>query len=192
MVESILNIDEYNYYNVEKLCQELEPVLESEKNADRPFNLLTRVINDDRPFHPLRLWDVCHQYLDKRIYRSKGFFWLASRDHQSLLWNQAAGGISLEIIGTWRVAIVEDENNGLLEEELKLLRKRLKNEQGRFGDRCCDLTIIGDKEQAIQFSEKLKSCFLTDDEIIQWKNGHKFKDPWPKNIVRINDSLAQK
>ena len=36
------------------------------------------VIKDDRPFHPRRLWDVCHNYLDKEIYRSKGFFWLAS------------------------------------------------------------------------------------------------------------------
>lgn len=186
-IESLFEINEYNYYNVERLFKELQPVLDLEENNDRPYNLATRVIKDDRPFHPQRLWDVCHQFLDKRIYRSKGFFWLASRDNQSLLWNQSAGSISLEILGTWRAAILKDKQHGLLDEEVKLLRQKLSNELGRFGDRCCDLTIIGDKQQVDQFSEKIRSCFLTEKEIQQWQNGDKFKDPWPKNIVRVKN-----
>ena len=186
-IESIFEIKEYNYDNVKILFDELQPILEAEENTDRPYNIETRVIKDDRPFHPERLWDVCHKYLDKRIYRSKGFFWLASRREHSLLWNQASGGINLELMGTWLVAIFENKNNGLLEEEMKLLEERLENESGRFGDRCCDLTVIGDKDQVNQFTEKLKSCFLTDNEIKQWKNGIEFKDPWPKKIVKLNN-----
>ncbi|MDA9668977.1 GTP-binding protein [bacterium] len=186
-VESIFEIKEYNYDNVKILFDELQTILETEENTDRPYNIETRVIKDDRPFHPERLWDVCHKYLDKRIYRSKGFFWLASRGEHSLLWNQASGGINLELMGTWLAAIFENKNNGLLEEEMKLLEERLANEKGQFGDRCCDLTVIGDKDQVNQFTEKLKSCFLTDNEIKQWKNGIKFKDPWPKKIVKLNN-----
>ena len=59
--------------------------------------------------------------------------------------------------------------------------------QDDFGDRCCDLTVIGDKDQVNQFTEKLKSCFLTDNEIKKWKNGIEFKDPWPKKIVKLNN-----
>ena len=186
-IESIFKIKEYNYDNVKILFDELQPILEAEENTDRPYNIETRVIKDDRPFHPERLWDVCHKYLDKRIYRSKGFFWLASRREHSLLWNQASGGINLELMGTWLAAIFENKNNGLLEEEMKLLKERLANETGRFGDRCCDLTVIGDKDQVNQFTEKLKSCFLTENEIKRWKNGDKFKDPWPKKIVKLNN-----
>ena len=186
-IESIFEIKEYNYDNVKILFDELQPILEAEENTDRPYNIETRVIKDDRPFHPERLWDICHKYLDKRIYRSKGFFWLASRKEHSLLWNQASGGINLELMGTWLVAIFENKNNGLLEEEMKLLEERLANETGRFGDRCCDLTVIGDKDQVNQFTEKLKSCFLTENEIKKWKNGIKFKDPWPKKIVKLNN-----
>ena len=186
-IESIFEIKEYNYDNVKILFDELQPILEAEENTDRPYNIETRVIKDDRPFHPERLWDVCHKYLDKRIYRSKGFFWLASRREHSLLWNQASGGINLELMGTWLAAIFENKNNGLLEEEMKLLEERLANETGRFGDRCCDLTVIGDKDQVNQFTEKLKSCFLTDNEIKHWKNGIEFKDPWPKKIVKLNN-----
>ena len=184
-IESLLEIKDYNYFSVEKLFKELQPILELEENTERPYRLKTDIIKDDRPFHPQRLWDVCHKFLDKRIFRSKGFFWLASRDTQSLLWNQTAGEINLEIVGTWRIAIVEDKNNGLLQEEINLLKEKIEKNKGRFGDRCCDLTVIGDKKQVTQFTEKLKTCFLSENEIKKWQEGFRFDDPWPKNIVRI-------
>ena len=184
-IESLFELEEYNYSNVSQLIKELKPILELEKESNRPYDLATRVIKDDRPFHPERLWNTCHDYLDKRIYRSKGFFWLSSRDRHSLLWNQAGGAINLELIGSWKSGIIEDQNNGLLEEEIKLLREKIKDESGRFGDRHCDLTVIGDKGQIDQFTNKLKSCFLSEYEIKLWESGHKFKDPWPRNLIKI-------
>ena len=160
-------------------------LLDTEKNNDRPYDLATRVINDDRPFHPQRLWNVCHSHLDKRIYRSKGFFWLASRDKHSLLWNQAAGGINLELIGSWRSGIVEDPDHGLSEMEIETLKAALKSESGRFGDRHCDITIIGESNQVDVFSEALESCFLNEKEIELWKSGFTFDDPWPKKLVKL-------
>ena len=186
-IESLFEIDEYNYSNVEQLFQELEHILDSEQQLNKPYDLVSSVIRDDRPFHPQRFWDVCQKYLDKRIYRSKGFFWLASRNKHSLLWNQAGGGISLELIGIWRSAVAEDKNHGLLETEIQSLKEKLKEEPGQFGDRRCDLTVIGNKEQIDKFTVKLKSCFLTDDEIKLYNNGHIFKDPWPKNIFKIRN-----
>ena len=186
-LESLLDLEEYDYFRVAQLIEELKPVLESEEKADKPYNIATRVIKDDRPFHPKRLWDMCHTYLDKRIYRSKGFFWLASRNKYSLLWNQVAGGINLELIGTWRSGILEDNNNGLLEIEMKQLKGLIAKESGRFGDRHCDLTIIGDESQIDKFTDALKSCFLNDEEIALWANGYEFDDPWPKKIAKITN-----
>ncbi len=184
-LESLFEIEDYNFYNVEQLSKELQPLIEAEENEDRPYNLATRVINDDRPFHPQRLWDVCHQFLDKRIYRSKGFFWLASRNKLSLLWNQSAGGINLEMIGSWRSSIVEDENHGISEYEIQQLKEQLANETGRFGDRRCDLTVIGDEAHVDRFTDALKSCFLTDEEIKHYREGGEFTDPWPKRVVKM-------
>lgn len=186
-IESLFELPAYDYFKVAQLVDELKPVLAAEEKADKPYDLATRVIEDDRPFHPKRLWDVCHQYLDKRIYRSKGFFWLASRSKHSLLWNQAAGSISLELIGSWWSGIVEDEDNGLLEIEINQLKERLEKESSRFGDRHCDLTVIGDKTQVDRFTNALTSCFLTEEEIQLWKQDHEFEDPWPKNIVRLKN-----
>ena len=184
-IEYLLDSDFYDYDKVNGLIEELKPILEFESQVEKPYNLATRVIKDDRPFHPKRLWDVCHQYLDQRIYRSKGFFWLASRKKDSLLWNQAAAGINLELIGIWLSWIIEDDNGNLLDSEIKLIKEKLSKESGRFGDRHCELTVIGDKTQVDKFTDALKSCFLNDKEIALWKNDYIFEDPWPKNIVKI-------
>jgi len=186
-IQSLLELPEYGYFNVEQLIGELKPALEVEAESDRPYDLTSRVIKDDRPFHPQRLWDVCHEHLDQRVYRSKGFFWLASRDKHALLWNQAAGGISLEIIGSWRASIVEDENHGITEMEITMLKEMLEKEQGQFGDRHCDLTVIGDKDGVDRFTEALTTCFLSEEEIELWREGHVFEDPWPQKVARISD-----
>lgn len=184
-IDSLFDLPEYDYFKVAQLVKELTPVLDAEAQGDRPYDLATRVIKDDRPFHPQRLWDACHQYLDQRIYRSKGFFWLASRDKVSLLWNQAAGSISLELIGSWRAGIVEDKDHGISEFEIQQLKELLANEPGRFGDRHCDLTVIGDQAHVDRFTDALISCFLTEEEIQLWEDGHEFDDPWPKRIVKM-------
>ncbi len=184
-IESLFEIEGYNYFKVAQLVKELQPILQAEEHSDKPYNLETSVIKDERPFHPERLWNLCHQHLDKKIYRSKGFFWLASRDKHSMLWNQAGGGINLEIIGSWRSGIVESEDHGLSDLEINLLKEQLKKQAGRFGDRHCDLTVIGDKEKVHQFTAQLSACFLTETEIELWSNGYEFKDPWPKNIVKV-------
>ena len=184
-IDALFELSEYNYFQVAQLIEELKSVLEAQENEDRPYDLATRVIKDERPFHPQRLWDACHNHLDQGIYRSKGFFWLSSRNKFSLLWNQAAGSISLELIGSWRAGVIEDENHGLLEFEIELLKEQLTKEKGRFGDRRCDLTVIGDESKVDRFTDALNSCFLTEEEIKLWENGYEFPDPWPKKLVRL-------
>ncbi|MBN2866142.1 MAG: GTP-binding protein [Thiotrichales bacterium] len=189
-IESLFALPEYDYFKVAQLVKELKPLLASETQHQQPYNLVTRVIQDDRPFHPQRLWTVCRQYLGDKVYRSKGFFWLASRGGHALLWNQAAGDINLEINGTWRSSVIEDPNNGLTQIEIEDLKQKVAQYSGRFGDRHCDLTVIGDKTQVDEFTNALKSCFLTDAEIQQWFAGQPFEDPWPKNIMIVKHSKS--
>ena len=182
-LEDLQAMPEYDYHRVQPLIEELSPSFESESTDDRPYDLATRIIKDDRPFHPQRLWDTCTQHLGQQIYRSKGFFYLCSRDNVSLLWNQAAAGINLELVSFWRTAILEDTENNLDEMEREGLREQLANMPGRFGDRHCHITVIGDKNQVDQFTESLMQCFLTEDEIVRWQAGEEFPDPWPENYV---------
>nr|QTX14868.1 hypothetical protein [Klebsiella pneumoniae] len=43
-------------------------------NPTKKYDISWRVIEDDRPFHPQRLWDTCHRFMGSVVYRSKGFF----------------------------------------------------------------------------------------------------------------------
>ena len=182
-LEDLQAMPEYDYHRVEPLIEELSDEVDTEAGDERPYDLATRIIKDDRPFHPQRLWDTCTQHLGQSIYRSKGFFYLCTRDEVSLLWNQAAAGINLELVGYWRAGILENESINLDEAEREGLRRRLANEPGRFGDRECHLTVIGDRSQVDQFAESLMDCFLTEDEIERWRSGEDFPDPWPKDYV---------
>ncbi|MEM6980228.1 MAG: cobalamin biosynthesis protein CobW, partial [Planctomycetota bacterium] len=78
----------------------------------------------------------------------------------------------------------EDEDNGLDDVELEGLRQRLATETGRFGDRRCHLTVIGEKSQIDRFTDLLNKCFLTSDEIDHWQSGGTFDDPWPTELVQ--------
>ena len=123
-IDEILSLPGYNFHRIARLVDELKPVLESESLDERPYDLATGVVKDDRPFHPQRLWVTCNEYLGEKIYRSKDFFWFPTRDKISLLWNQAAGNINLEFVGYWRSGVLEEKDNGLLEMERELHRRR--------------------------------------------------------------------
>ena len=143
------------------------------------------VISDPRPFHPQRLWDVYNHYLGEGIYRSKGFFWLPTRDRYQLLWNQTAGSVGLGIVNYWKVAALEDESLNLLPEEREEIRRGLNAFSPDFGDRHCHLTVIGDRDGLETFASALQACLCSPEEVAQWKAGHVFDDPWPKATTRV-------
>jgi len=184
----ILALPDYNFQLVNQLMAELEEVLALEALTEDEvghFELQTRVIDERRPFHPQRLWDTYQQHLGSGIHRSKGFFWLPSRDDLALLWNQAAGSISLEFISYWKAGVLSHADNGLSREERQQLMAQLEGQCSKFGDRHCKLTVIGQAPELDHFVEALRRCFCTDTEIEHWQNGGYFSDPWPTQVVKI-------
>ena len=49
--------------------------------------------------------------------------------------------------------------------------------------RHCHLTVIGDESEVDEFTESIRGCFLTEEEIVRWRAGETFPDPWPANYV---------
>ena len=151
----------------------------SSMESPEDYRIDSFVIADPRPFHPQRLWDVYNHYLGAGIYRSKGFFWLPTRDQYQLLWNQTAGSVGLTILNYWKVAALTDVSLNLLPEERAHLLAKLRGQSADFGDRHCHLTVIGDRDGLTTFESALRDCLCTPEEIAQWKAGHEFDDPWP-------------
>lgn len=188
-LETVLAMPPYDHQRVATLGAELADwdrkhgTTSMQSAAD--YSIDSLVISDPRPFHPQRLWDVYTHYLGEGIYRSKGFFWLPSRDHLQLLWNQAAGSVGLEIVNYWKIATLEDKSLNLSPEERKEMRRRLQDTSPEFGDRHCRLTVIGDRDGLHTFADALRDCLCTDQEVAQWKAGHEFADPWPRATTHL-------
>lgn len=181
-LEDLLAMAEYDFHRVLRLIDELEPELD----AGGAYDIESRVIEDDRPFHPQRLWDTCHRFLGTGIHRSKGFFWLPGRDDLALLWNQAAGSINLDVVSFWKAGVLAHGDSGLTAEERALLHQQMLQQwPGRFGDRRSRLTVIGQKGEVDGFVAALKTCFLTEAEIHRWETGGTFPDPWPVRMAKV-------
>lgn len=183
-LDDVLAMPDYDFQRVATLIEELEAAIEHPSDH-QPYDIESRVIQDDRPFHPQRLWDTYQQHLGEGIHRSKGFFWLPGRDDLALLWNQASGSISLEFISYWKAGVLAHENNHLNDEERRILQQQLEAMPGRFGDRRCSLTVIGQRHQLDDFCRALRRCFLTEEEIDWWQDGGEFPDPWPQRVGRL-------
>lgn len=139
------------------------------------------VIRDPRPLHPQRFFDLYRERLGIGLFRSKGFIWFASRPGQVLLWNQAGGAMGLEFLATWRTHVLDNDTR-LLAEEKAHLRQQLDTLHPLFGDRSCELTLIGHERDLDIFGSELMDCFCTAEEIQHWQDGGTFPDPWPANL----------
>ena len=140
------------------------------------------VISDPRPLHPRRLWTLFRERLGLGIYRSKGFLWFPSRDRDVLLWNQAAASVELELSALWKAGLIHNPDGKLVREEIATLKEMLQGGHPIFGDRGCDLTVIGTAKDRAVFVRELHDCFCTADEITAWQQGVAFDDPWPKTL----------
>ncbi|MEM8556014.1 MAG: GTP-binding protein [Pseudomonadota bacterium] len=191
-LDQVLSMPPYNFGLVETLGAELTQWEADHASAPiaqpETYEIGSRVVRDPRPFHPQRLWDVYNQYLGIGIYRSKGFFWLPSRDNLVLLWNQTGGNVGLEILNYWKVSALEDDSLNLSDWERAGMREKLAGQHPDFGDRRCQLTVIGKEAELDVFVAALWECFCTEDEIAHWKSGGTFDDPWPKTVATLSSS----
>lgn len=188
-LEQILALPKYDFDRVATLGAELTEWEAEHGNTPmaqpESYEIGTRLLRDPRPFHPQRLWDVYNKFLGIGIYRSKGFFWLPTRDSLVLLWNQTGGNVGLEIVNYWKISTLEDESLNLSDWEREAMEAKLQGQHSDFGDRRCQMTVIGDNAELDDFVDALNTCFCTDEEIEAWKQGAGFEDPWPKTVATL-------
>ncbi len=188
-LETILSMPFYDYERINAFGKELAAWDAENKAAPmaqpETYKIGNRVLRDPRPFHPQRLYNVYTQALGIGIYRSKGFFWLPTRDNLMLLWNQTGGSVGLEIVNYWKISALEDDSLNLSAWEKDAMRAKLTQAHPDFGDRRCQLTVIGDELELDAFVEALQTCFCTDDETAAWQAGEDFADPWPKTVASL-------
>jgi G3E family GTPase len=122
-----------------------------------------------RPFHPARLWAFIHGGMGG-VLRSKGFFWLSTRQGLMGLWSQAGSSFAAENGGPWWA----DTERELWPEGERDLASILADfgDDPEVGDRRQEIVMIGRQEREGQWAAALNECLLREGE----KEG---EDPFP-------------
>lgn len=175
-LESILNTGLFDF---EKASHSAGWIHELEKPYHPPeteeYGLGSVVFRSRKPFHPTRFWNYISDQWPEGIIRSKGLFWLASRPNEALNWSQAGGSVRAEKAGVWWASVPKKEwviRGG----NLSYIQSRMDPD---WGDRINELVLIGQDLDSELLLKELESCLCTDPEILLYKTGVKFADPWP-------------
>ncbi len=133
-----------------------------------------------RPFHPARLWTLLHEAW-AGVLRSKGFFWLATRNDVAGSLSQAGGVCRHGPAGLWWAA----QDRGEWPQDDELLADIRAEWHGdlddrSIGDRRQELVLIGIGLDAAAWRAKFDACLLTDAEYALGEAGWvAFDDPFP-------------
>lgn len=116
------------------------------------------VYRERRPFHPQRFWDFIYDdEVWDGVVRSKGNFWIASKDQIAYQWSQAGGISDYRPAGVWQAAIPEEYRRGDEEES--------DDWHPYFGDRRQVLVFIGTDMDEAYLRQRLNACLMTATEL---------------------------
>ena len=115
-----------------------------------------------RPFHPQRFFDFLNrEWVNGRLLRSKGFFWLASKYQEAGSWSQAGGLMRHGLAGRWWRFVPKSQWPQDADERQAIIRQW----DEASGDCRQELVFIGQNIDFAQLHAELDDCLLSDAEM---------------------------
>ncbi|MBP6981904.1 GTP-binding protein [Candidatus Gracilibacteria bacterium] len=140
------------------------------------YGISSFIYRRNKPFHPERFLTLANTEW-KGVIRSKGLFWLASRNNVAGSWGQAGGSVRVDPAGSWLSALPKEQLDLYPEYQMELLEFK----DHPYQDRRQELVIITIKENKEEIETMLDTALLTDAEMLAgpeiWKDYH---DGFPK------------
>ena len=113
----------------------------------------------------------------KNVYRSKGFFWLATKMDVACYWSQAGRYTKYNPAGMWGAAVPKQH----WPDDDETRREILKSWEEPWGDRRQELVFIGKDMDKDRIETYLNACLLTDEEFkLDPESWEFFPDPFPE------------
>ncbi len=115
-----------------------------------------------RPFHPERFFAFLNrEWVNGRLLRSKGYFWLASKYQEAGSWSQAGGLMRHGYAGRWWRFVAKAQ----WPQDEEGLRTVMAKWQADVGDCRQELVFIGQHIDFALLHHELDDCLLTDVEL---------------------------
>ena len=175
-LEEVLHTNRFDLQKAQAGAGWMKELARAHEPETEAYGIASYVWRADRPFHPERL-DALLQSEWTGVLRSKGFFWLATRDAEVLGWSQAGNLGSLERAGFFWAAM-DAANWPTDEQEIAKIRA---DWHPQWGDRKQELVVIGlaDKMDREGLDARLQTALLTDLEMANPESWAAMNDPLP-------------
>jgi len=137
-----------------------------------------------RPFHPQRFFDfIDRPWVNGKLLRSKGFFWLASKHQDAGSWSQAGGLMRHGFAGRWWRFVPKSQ----WPQDEESVAAIMANWQLSTGDCRQELVFIGQNIDFNQMRAELDACLLTDEEMAAGVEGWRLLadpfGPWFEQVA---------
>lgn len=173
-LNEILNTHSFDFERASQSAGWIKELNSEHTPETEEYGISSIVYRAQRPFHPERLLKWFQSGWTKNVIRSKGLFWLASRNGYAISLSQAGSSVQLGFAGEWVAAMSKEQQTEIVLQYPKILEKW----DDLYGDRMTELVFIGIELNKEGLGNDLDQCLLTDIELNQdWSL---FKDEFPE------------
>ncbi|WP_313452581.1 zinc metallochaperone GTPase ZigA [Pseudomonas rhodesiae] len=161
-LDQILNTGRFDFERAAQAPGWLQELRGEHVPETEEYGIASTAYRAPRPFHPQRFYDfIDRPWVNGKLLRSKGFFWLASKHQDAGSWSQAGGLMRHGFAGRWWRFVPKNQ----WPQDEESVAAIMGNWQLSNGDCRQELVFIGQHIDFAQLRAELDACLLTDAEM---------------------------
>ena len=175
-LKKILNTGRFNFEKAAEAPGWLQVLRGEHVPETEEYGIASAVYRARRPFHPQRFFSfIDRPWVNGKLLRSKGFFWLASKYKDAGSWSQAGGLMRHGFAGRWWRFVPKDQ----WPQEEENTAGIMAHWTAATGDCRQELVFIGQNIDFAHLTDELDGCLLTDEEMALGVEGwQRLPDPF--------------
>jgi G3E family GTPase len=175
-LKKILNTGRFNFEKAAEAPGWLQALRGEHVPETEEYGIASAVYRARRPFHPQRFFSfIDRPWVNGKLLRSKGFFWLASKHKDAGSWSQAGGLMRHGFAGRWWRFVPKDQ----WPQEEENTAGIMAHWTAATGDCRQELVFIGQNIDFAHLTDELDGCLLTEEEMALGVEGwQRLPDPF--------------
>jgi len=161
-LNKILNTGRFDFERAAQAPGWLQELRGEHVPETEEYGIASTAYRARRPFHPQRFFEfIDRPWVNGKLLRSKGFFWLASKPQDAGSWSQAGGLMRHGFAGRWWRFVPKSQ----WPQDEESVAAIMGHWQASTGDCRQELVFIGQNIDFAQMRTELDACLLTDEEM---------------------------
>ena len=175
-LKKILNTGRFDFEKAAEAPGWLQALRGEHVPETEEYGIASAVYRARRPFHPQRFFSfIDRPWVNGKLLRSKGFFWLASKYKDAGSWSQAGGLMRHGFAGRWWRFVPKDQ----WPQEEESTAGIMAHWTAATGDCRQELVFIGQNIDFAHLTDELDGCLLTEEEMALGVEGwQRLPDPF--------------